>query len=1381
MADKDITLRIRAKDYSKQTIDALTKTIDKLSRSMNDQRDAAKKGEATVKDLEAGYLELEKAAKAVVRQAADVKSFQNQAKALDATRKAAIEAANAQVTFQSKLSQQDKVTKAQAAELSKLTTARNRADKALQTQSDRLQKMGEKLASYGISVNGTEQSLVRLGRQVEVANQALAKQDEAILSNEQHLKALAAAQKAAEDRELADNLRRQQEELRAVAQQQLAVANGWTSAAASARAMSGAVKPLSEQIRDIVDPSRQATTSLEGINEVATRIQKQVEKTRRPIAEFGEKVKELRQATQSVTALGQLADSFRQQVEAVRGARQEYTAARQKVVELTQALTQNGANTKQVTNDLRTAQAVLKGASENFNQLSAAARASQQQLRAAGIDTRNLQQEEQRLLETARNVTGATNTLTEAYKKNGAAGEKAGKGLGMFNDGGKTALSLVQRVRGEILSLTAAYGGVYGAINLANSAINASIVKQQTLAALAVSVGKDTRKQGAEWEYVNKVADYFGANLEELAKSYGKFSAASFGAGMKQDQTKELFENITSIGTAYGKTSDQMNLVYLAVEQMLSKGSIQAEEFKNQFGEQIPGAYEAGAKALGLTTLEFKTQMQNGVLGADAVITIMRGLAKDSQAAAEQMKNGIVATQNAMKNAQFRFNIALSDSGFLDAYTQLLTKMTTLLSGPQGRELANNLGAAFSGLADIAKFLADNLDLVKWALANIAFAKAIQYGASLGSSFKSLGKGAMDAAGFLTGMADKLVLYSARMGTATVATRILAGAMKGLARAIPILGTILIALDIGSVLYNQSETVKKIVDGMVKYAVVTFQYLKNFLAGENADFAALMKDYEGKANLTATLTTKVNNLQSDLKGAGAGDDFKRTTSDGGFDAEANREKEFNKKMDKLKEQLAKQGLAADKRVAKDNLQERLRLVRESYSEQLKTAQKYGGDTLKKVQAIIATAEANERDRYKADHAKKGSGGTDKKANLVSSTMTDLEQAESRVQKKQTFQDPNTSFGEREAAAVKAAVDQYKDLENRIAKIAKFDKDGAAAMQKRVDVMKSQTTEATSQQIALAEIDRLQKQMSATTAQRQSQEEQINALYQAGKISETEKVERLNALYDESAQKVLANVDALRQFAMAHQAAMDPEAFNALMLSLDTMQTKMENVQHVTEAFYTQLVSGMLNGVDTAFKSVTDNLAAVVAGTESWGDAMANLGTTMLQFFADLLRELAMAILKTMILKALQTYAGAGGVMGSVGTAAAGMATQNHGGGMAGNPGGRSRMISPSAFMGAPKYHSGGIAGGPANPVASGLQPNEVPSILQKGEEVLTRGDPRHVMNGGKNGGGPSSLKLIAVDDQRTAVAEALKTPEGQQAMIVSMRSQLPTLKKMIQS
>ena len=61
---------------------------------------------------------------------------------------------------------------------------------------------------------------------------------------------------------------------------------------------------------------------------------------------------------------------------------------------------------------------------------------------------------------------------------------------------------------------------------------------------------------------------------------------------------------------------------------------------------------------------------------------------------------------------------------------------------------------------------------------------------------------------------------------------------------------------------------------------------------------------------------------------------------------------------------------------------------------------------------------------------------------------------------------------------------------------------------------------------------------------------------------------------------------------------------------------------------------------------------------------------------------------------------------------------NHAGGMAGSMTYNSPLPA-SLFTGAARYHSGGVAG---------LKPNEIPTVLTRGEEVLTLNDPRHRNN-----------------------------------------------------
>jgi hypothetical protein len=106
----------------------------------------------------------------------------------------------------------------------------------------------------------------------------------------------------------------------------------------------------------------------------------------------------------------------------------------------------------------------------------------------------------------------------------------------------------------------------------------------------------------------------------------------------------------------------------------------------------------------------------------------------------------------------------------------------------------------------------------------------------------------------------------------------------------------------------------------------------------------------------------------------------------------------------------------------------------------------------------------------------------------------------------------------------------------------------------------------------------------------------------------------------------------------------------------------------------------------------------------------------------------------------------------------------HSGGVVG-AGGRVRSVWPGVFAAATRYHSGGIAG---------LAPREVPAILERGEEVLTRGDPRHILNGGGGGVGGQSdvavhLKNVNVFDANEVLESALNTRVGEKVMMNFVR------------
>jgi hypothetical protein len=123
----------------------------------------------------------------------------------------------------------------------------------------------------------------------------------------------------------------------------------------------------------------------------------------------------------------------------------------------------------------------------------------------------------------------------------------------------------------------------------------------------------------------------------------------------------------------------------------------------------------------------------------------------------------------------------------------------------------------------------------------------------------------------------------------------------------------------------------------------------------------------------------------------------------------------------------------------------------------------------------------------------------------------------------------------------------------------------------------------------------------------------------------------------------------------------------------------------------------------------------------------SLKDAFLQFAADFLCQLVDMIAKQALFNAL------GGANGS------------------GNDGFGGAVIGAIGSI----FHDGGIAG---------LRPNEVSAILEEGEEVLKRSDPRHVLNGG---GGPQAVNLhnVNVFDASDVLQKAVATRVGEKVLL----------------
>jgi tape measure domain-containing protein len=256
--------------------------------------------------------------------------------------------------------------------------------------------------------------------------------------------------------------------------------------------------------------------------------------------------------------------------------------------------------------------------------------------------------------------------------------------------------------------------GIYLAADLVKNIFQTT--KELQSLDLALKMVSETQdKYAANTSFVRELSEKWGIEIKGLTEQFTQFYVNAKGK-LSDDAIRTSFEGIAKAGSLMGISIDKQNDAFYAFNQMLSKGTVQAEELKKQLGNALPGAIKAATMAyqelnpsLKVTEQMMLDQMKAGKLISNEMVpAIIRAYQKLYGIETVNSVDTLAAAQNRLSNSWTAMVKAMNEgstSGVSKFFNVILTGLTNILTltsmlfkdEKQLQEYFQSLGASKAG------------------------------------------------------------------------------------------------------------------------------------------------------------------------------------------------------------------------------------------------------------------------------------------------------------------------------------------------------------------------------------------------------------------------------------------------------------------------------------------------------------------------------------------------------------------------------------------------------------------------------------------------------------------------------------------------------------
>ncbi|QMW06356.1 tape measure protein [Spirosoma foliorum] len=324
---------------------------------------------------------------------------------------------------------------------------------------------------------------------------------------------------------------------------------------------------------------------------------------------------------------------------------------------LDRAEEKNVARQKEISKELRQTSTVLNTLTKVTLEATKANIVAQNSYNSLDRATQKLRQDLKNLENGFDPLTGKINQhnriaveMQKQIDKNSKALLNADRQMGLSQRNVGNYASVVKEIAGELVGFSSLAGGVaiaFEAIKVGVTIMGEMERANQGLKAASRDNADFVRSQ----QFLISLADKLGVEYHTLIDNYKKLKGATRDTVLEGRATEKIFTAISTAGAKLGLTTETIEGTLKALTDMISKGSIQAEELKGQLGDRLPGALRLLSEALGVSQTKLLKMMESGELLATDVLPKLAGklgetYSLDTNQKIENMAAGVARVKN---------------------------------------------------------------------------------------------------------------------------------------------------------------------------------------------------------------------------------------------------------------------------------------------------------------------------------------------------------------------------------------------------------------------------------------------------------------------------------------------------------------------------------------------------------------------------------------------------------------------------------------------------------------------------------------------------------------------------------------------------------------